>query len=296
MKPRWASAILAATLLLAAAARAEPTAPELSFQPGFKRFTPVEYAVTGALLVGTGVLILTNEERDPNWRGPVLFDDAVRDGLRGGTPGLREDSQLVSDTLYYMGLAYPYVVDVAAVALVARGAPDVAGQLALIDTEAFAITGFLSFVSNATLRRERPSVRECAEGRPDPIFPGCDDPGPNEAFYSGHTGIAFTGAALTCMHHRYLPLYGQSPVPGTVACAAMLAGATGTGALRLVADQHYVSDVLVGAGVGVASGLLVPWFHYRDGARAKPREAPLSWSALPLFTPTAAGALIAGAF
>jgi membrane-associated phospholipid phosphatase len=45
--------------------------------------------------------------------------------------------------------------------------------------------------------------------------------------------------------------------------------------LRIVSDQNYLSDVLVGMGMGLVTGLLLPWLlHFRGGARPEPRGAP----------------------
>ncbi len=257
------------TLTSAGAARAEPPiADEVVWRPEWKRFHPAEYVLTGAMIAGTAAIIVLTEDGTPNWRGPILFDKPVRNELRASTPEGRQTAQTLGDAFYYGGLAYPFVVDALAVTLVGHQKPDVAGQMVLIDAEAFAITGFLSFLSNATIRRERPYVRECGAGK-DPGFPDCDKPGQAEGFFSGHTAIAYTGAALTCSHHAHLPLYGTNGVGGTITCVAMLTGATVGGVARVYADKHYLTDVLAGAAVGLASGLVVPWLHYRGGRGAE---------------------------
>lgn len=247
-----------------------PLAPDgVDWRPEWKRFQPVEYVITGAMIAGTAAFILFGKDGEPNWRGPILSDGAVHDELRATTSDGRRTAQTLGDAFYYGGLAYPFVVDALAVTLVGHGKADVAGQMTLINTEAFAITGFLSFLSNATIRRERPYARQCGPGQENPNFPDCDKPGQAEGFFSGHTAIAYTGAALTCSHHAHLPLYGKSGVGGTITCVTMLAGATVGGVARVYADKHYLSDVIVGAGIGMASGLIVPWLHYRSGGHAE---------------------------
>jgi hypothetical protein len=235
------------------------------------------------MIVGTAGFILFGEDAAPNWRGPILFDEGARNELRASTHGGRRTAQTVGDAFYYGGLAYPFVVDALAVTLIARREPDVAAQMTLMDTEAFAITGFLSFLSNATIRRERPYARECGPGKPDQVFPDCQKPGQAEGFFSGHTAIAYTGAALTCSHHAHLPLYGKSGVGGTITCATMLAGATVGGIARVYADKHYLSDVVVGAAIGLTSGLVVPWLHYRGGNRTEGAAAATPTSDLHVF-------------
>ena len=46
-----------------------------------------------------------------------------------------------------------------------------------------------------------------------------------------------------------------------------------TGLLRVMSERHHATDVVFGAGVGLAAGLLLPWlFHFRirDDASAVP--------------------------
>jgi len=62
--------------------------------------------------------------------------------------------------------------------------------------------------------------------------------------------------------------------------------------MRVATDVHYVSDVLVGATIGTATGLLLPWaLHYRYGAThsgaALPSSSPeLHLSVLPMLSPS----------
>ncbi len=76
----------------------------------------------------------------------------------------------------------------------------------------------------------------------------------NQSFPSAHTAFAFAGAGVLDRE------FGRTSVLIPVAGYAM-AGTTGY--LRLVNDQHWVSDVLVGAAIGLlsaeASYRLYPW-------------------------------------
>jgi membrane-associated phospholipid phosphatase len=68
------------------------------------------------------------------------------------------------------------------------------------------------------------------------------------------------------MHHAYVPLYGGG-VLDALACVGALGVATSTALMRVATDVHYVSDVMMGAAMGSAAGLLIPWLlHYRYGA------------------------------
>jgi membrane-associated phospholipid phosphatase len=151
----------------------------------------------------------------------------------------------------------------------------VAWQLALIDLESLAINMAVNTIVKLLARRERPMGRYCrdemgyAAGDPG----GCAQPAA-DGFYSAHTSAAFTAASLVCLQHGALGLYGSVWADAT-ACASALGVATATGVLRIVSDQNYLSDVLVGMGMGLVTGLLLPWLlHFRGGARPEPRGAP----------------------
>jgi hypothetical protein len=52
----------------------------------------------------------------------------------------------------------------------------------------------------------------------------------------------------------------------------MMAGASGTAHLRVRAGKHFYSDVVVGALVGTAVGIGIPWLH---GSRYSPSVGEL---------------------
>lgn len=75
----------------------------------------------------------------------------------------------------------------------------------------------------------------------------------NSSFWSGHSsfGFALTGAAATVCHFR---AYSTEPY----VWAAGITLSVSTEYLRIAADKHYLSDVVVGGLVGLTAGLLVP--------------------------------------
>jgi len=73
-----------------------------------------------------------------------------------------------------------------------------------------------------------------------------------QSFPSGHTAEAFVGAEFMRLEYKDVsPWYG-------VAGYAM---ATATGLLRMYNDKHWMSDVVAGAGVGIASTRLAYWLY-----------------------------------
>jgi hypothetical protein len=72
------------------------------------------------------------------------------------------------------------------------------------------------------------------------------------SFPSGHTSIAFTNAALLYYEYKDSNLWYAS---------SGFLFATATGVLRIANNKHYASDVLTGAGIGLASGLIVSYWN-----------------------------------
>ena len=69
---------------------------------------------------------------------------------------------------------------------------------------------------------------------------------------SGHTAQAFVSATILDMEYR-----GTSPWISFAGYAV----ATTTGMYRMINDKHWISDVLVGAGIGILSTKVVYYTH-----------------------------------
>ena len=94
------------------------------------------------------------------------------------------------------------------------------------------------------------------------------------------------------MHHAHLPLYG-SAAGDAAACAVALLAAGTTGTLRVVSDNHYASDVLLGAAIGLGSGLGLPWLlHYRGGATQASSDARRPGASIGLLPGFLSGTLV----
>jgi membrane-associated phospholipid phosphatase len=252
----------------AGAASDEP--PRVVWNEAWPRFRTAEAIVTGAMLVPIAGAVFLYPKPDDNIRGGFLFDDAVRDALVLDSRSARDRAASLSNLPYFGGLAFPLLVDTALVTAGIHGAGDVALEMLAMNLQSFAITGAVA-LSFQKMGRVRPAREGC---RTDPDYASqCDNPTAlNQSFLSGHTAIAFTGAGLTCAHHRHLPLYGGG-WPDVAICVATLGAASATAVLRVMSDRHYASDSLLGIGLGLASGWGLPeWLHY--GARKEGAGEP----------------------
>lgn len=85
-------------------------------------------------------------------------------------------------------------------------------------------------------------------------------------FPSGHTAISFSGAEM--LSKEYKEDYPWVPY-------AAYTVASGVGALRVVHNKHYWSDVIFGAGLGILSTKLAYWTHqYKWNHTEKKQKDP----------------------
>ena len=81
------------------------------------------------------------------------------------------------------------------------------------------------------------------------------------SFYSGHTALSFTAAVA--MSYLFSKRHARATLAKSLVWSVSLAVAASVGVLRVVAGQHFISDVLAGAVIGASTGLLVPALHLR---------------------------------
>lgn len=83
---------------------------------------------------------------------------------------------------------------------------------------------------------------------------------------SGHSAMAFTGATFTSvMFTQYFPASTwKIPV-----IAGSYTLATTAAILRNASGNHFVTDIIAGASIGVFSGFIVPFLHTLDFAQTK---------------------------
>jgi membrane-associated phospholipid phosphatase len=170
----------------------------------------------------------------------------------------------------------------------------------VINSQAFGLTYALYNVTKRLAGRERPFGSQCSR---NPNLSGCDAPTRYQSFYSGHTAMTATGAALICAHHTQLRLY-RDPVADTSTCIAAVGVTTATAVLRMTSDEHWATDVLMGHLMGYVSGYLLPTLLYYKEFHIKPppgpeeheKVAPPRIAVVPSFSQDALGIAALGLF
>jgi membrane-associated phospholipid phosphatase len=274
----FATATFVASLLgpLEASASEPPLAARpgpVEWKPEWRRFSANEGVATIGLTVGSYLLERRLENPDHTLLpGAIpLLDDPVRWALRGRSAKAQIAFERISD-LGYRGMAlFPYVIDVGVLALGVHRSADVAAQMALIDAQSLTLAGVTQLLASRVLGRERPYEQDCRGPGSRTTSRDCQATADHKSFYSGHTAAAFTSAGLVCVHHQYLPLLGGG-APDAWACTWAVTVATATGFLRIGADAHWASDVIIGAGVGWLYGYVMPRFMHYDTPSARARR------------------------
>ncbi|HEY8075769.1 MAG TPA: phosphatase PAP2 family protein, partial [Labilithrix sp.] len=145
------------------------------------------------------------------------------------------------------------------------------GVDALLVAEAVMISGVANELTKNVVGRERPFVHALRENEKQTT----PHPSDNQlSFYSGHTASTTTLAAAA---GTIATLRGYRLAPAIFATGGAVAAFTGY--LRIAADKHWLTDVIAGALIGGAIGVLVPIaFH---GRRADDAVSPVAPSIAP---------------
>lgn len=251
--------------------RAEPSPneqqPTVRWNDAWPRFRTSEYVATGAFISADIAIGVFAPQPSPKWRGMLPFDAAVGSALRADTGAGRRRAQRVSDALHVTNFLVSFL-EAPLVVLLGHGDVRTHWDIVMMNAESFSAAGFIQLASSRLVGRTRPFVANCPKHPEEKDEFPCRDGGENLGFLSGHALASFVAAGLVCAHHARLPLYGGG-AGDIAACWTMIGSAATTSVLRLVADQHYLSDVLLGAALGFTIGFGVPMLlHYRGDSTA----------------------------
>lgn len=251
-RPFRAAACLCVGLWMAPALAGEP--------PLTPRYDLVRDGVaTGATSALTLSLMALQKQLSPRecrWCDPPGLDARLSRGLRWHDTELA-DKGSTGLTLALGAAALGYgVLDG-----YQRGAPEVGWANALLVGEATSVAMLLDTSVKYAVGRRRPYASR-GETRPGDRYDR------NLSFFSMHTTLAFAAASSSST------LLLEQDAPHARAYALVTFGAATTVAyLRVAADRHYTSDVLVGAAVGSLVGWAIPHFLHapeKSGVRLVP--------------------------
>jgi membrane-associated phospholipid phosphatase len=282
-------------------------ATEVRWRDEWTRVRWWEYAGTATLMVTAFSLRFAGPSPPDNWRGGVLFDDVIVRNVAIQDQAVARHVEQTTDVLFYGAMSYR-LVDSVFVPLLGYQDPDLALQMTMIDLGAFSVQALVLWGSQTLVGRTRPLALRCDNLPPGMQEERCAVPsrlGRQRSFIAGHPATGFTAAGLTCQHHRHIPLYGGWG--DTAACATTLVAASINGLGRVLAEQHYPTDLVLGIALGTFSGWVLPGLlHYGFHSSEKERKsAPVmgaqpgrSWSVfvLPDVQEDRLGATVGGLF
>jgi hypothetical protein len=191
--------------------------------------------------------------------GAILFADKPVN--RFAVEQIRTNKSVVSASTYVTNFGGWYE----AYTLAALGAygiifkKDKEKATTLLATQAYITAATIETVLKYLTSRQRPSYYDAVTGLNSHVFHGPfyhflkKDNSSFESFPSGHTTVAFAAAtvfALEYREYRVVPIIAYS-------------AATAIGLSRIVQNQHWISDVLVGAALGFLCGRQVVNNYHR---------------------------------
>jgi membrane-associated phospholipid phosphatase len=251
MRPLAATALALALLLAPSRVRANPA--ELRWSA----------AVDVPVTVAAGLAWIVTEALKPDlaparcrWCAADGVDLGVRDALVWRTPSAADTASNV--TAFVLAPAAAAGAD----ALIA--AHDASIGSVPLDTlliaEATLLAADLDQLTKLLVGRERPFVHALDPDAKSRTTHPSDN---NLSFFSGHTTETFALAAAT---GTVATLRGYRWAPASWVAGGALAAVTGY--LRIAADKHWLTDVVVGMLIGAGVGVAVPLIFHRRVADA----------------------------
>ena len=255
-RTRALAAVLAVALAVPAAGQETTDLKPLTYD------WAVDGAVTGVAAAAFVSAYVLRDHLAPlncSWCVPGSIDGSVAKSVAWSNPKAASNlSDVMQFVLPVAAIGYGVMQGYRA------GAPEAGWSSALLIAEATSLAMVANVIVKFAVARARPYVWM---GHGD--FYG-DVYEENLSFFSGHTTLAFAVAvsAGTIFLMQGMPGAGWV-LGGGLALAAF------TGYLRMGAEQHYLSDVLVGAAVGSLVGWAVPFLFHRPRGSGAPQPGAL---------------------
>lgn len=248
MRRPFRCALVFACVLLTAVPAAAQTNRDSNTIDQTRLFNRTDLYVAGGFAAGTVLLFPLDQHLAREMRADRL--------LQNGTLGT------LANKGRWIGGSGVYLIGGSLYALGRLGRQPTMAEIALHGTEAVLVGKLTADVIKGLAGRARPYASADTNARDFSLGRGVSRRD-YQSFPSGHTTHAFAAAAAVVAetHARW---------PGTTKFLAPLlyGGATGVGLSRMYQDQHWASDVMLGAAIGTFAGLKTVRFnHTRAGNR-----------------------------
>ena len=238
---RHTALVALVTLMTSAASLGAQTAPADTSIPDRQLFHRSDLYVAGAFAVATVALL----PADHHLAELARDDDLVNSGTL---------KRLSTDVRFFGGPG-PFIIGGTMYAVGRLGHLPRMAEIALHGTEAVVAGSVVAGVIKVVAGRERPYALNADPH--DFNFGGGRRSDTTKSFPSGHATAAFSAAAAVVSEtHDWWPQSTWYVAP------LMYGGATAVGLSRMYDNQHWASDVVMGAAIGTFAGLKVVRFNH----------------------------------
>lgn len=240
---------------------AEEAHPRLYFN------STVDLPVIAAAGVAVGAFTIFEENLSPSqcrWCQPNGFDSSARNRLRWSRTNLANNLSHVTGFI----LTPAWTLGTHAWLDWQNNDGKSFYEDAVVISEATLLAGLVGQAIQFSVGRERPDTHY--------LGAHANQNARNTSFYSGHSTIAF---ALATSSGTVASLRQREEAPLIWVGSLALAGFTSY--LRIAADRHYLTDVLVGAAAGSMIGFVVPYFFHSPEKNGQASQNHFQWMILP---------------
>ena len=225
-------------------------------QQSFSKDSPYElswskdgaWVGAGLALNGLGFKLIQDVEPLSQEEVNNLFEEDIPGIDRWLAGRYSKNADEVSYYPFYASFAVPFVM-----MLTDKDYGSNAGQISVMFVESLATTGALYTISTATVKRSRPLTYN-----EDLSFEQRSESSSRRSFFAGHTAATASATFFAAkIYNDFNPESAARPYVWAVAAAVP----AWVGYLRSKAGKHFLTDNLVGYGVGALSGILIPELH-----------------------------------
>ncbi len=199
-----------------------------------------------------GLILIKNKDDITVEQVNALNKDDINVFDRWAAGNSSEDANKISDLPFAASFVLPFGL------LFNDDINDHSGQFIGMYLQSLSTTSALYAVTAGLVNRTRPYVYD----ENNDIGRRTSKNG-QRSFYSGHVAASATATFFAAkVYCDYNP---DATGKGYIWAAAAIVPAT-VGYFRLQAGQHFLSDILLGYGLGAASGILIPEMHKTDNS------------------------------